>query len=429
MLETLIGAGASLAGGLLGGSDAPKPKMYDITTGLGTADWSKKRGLNATLSPEQQAMADAYLQRAQGFLGGQTPTAGFQNWASGLGGMFPSLFQDALGASGVDPSALNAYTQNLGGLAGQMQGAFNGANLAGMNILGGAAPGTDMANAMFGAGQGLLGSSPQSYQDVYNQRLGLLREQAQPFEDRASNSFLSRQYAMGRMGSTGGGRDTEAFARGLSQADTTRQLDAMNLSEALYGRDLNAALSNRQIGAGLMGNGLQGLLSGFNSQTGAAQGLLGLGGNIGSLLGNLYGAGYGAQTGYNDMVNARAQQRMQNASTLFGFGNTLGQQDLANAGTMQGLNLNLYQALQQQGAMGTQMTGATMGAPAPTNTFQNAVGGLLSGFGQSVLANPGSLFGGGFNTYTSPGGTTSGLSPTQLQGAFTQLNNLPKIGS
>lgn len=412
MWDALIGAGASLAGGLLGGSPStPKFRPSDVITGMGTADWDKKgKVLNTTLSPEQQAFADRYNEMAMSYLNGGSSTAGFQQWASGLGGMFPGLFSGAMDASQVDPSALNAYTANMGGLAGQMQGAFSGANLAGMNILGGAAPGSAEANSMFGLGQSMMG---RNYNDVFNQRLGLLREQAQPFEDRAANSFLSRQYAMGRMGSTGGGRDTEAFARGLAQADTTRQLDAMNLSESLYGRD-------QAMGAGLMGTGLQGLLSGFQSQTGAAQGLLGLGGSLGSTLGNIYGAGYGAQTAYGDLVNSRAQQRMSNASTLFGFGNQLGQQDLTNAGSLQGMTQDMYQALLEQGRMGMQAGQIRMGTGAPTQSggWQSALGGALQGFGQGILANPGSLFGGGGGY--DPSAARNATYVPQIQGVLSQ---------
>src|SRR5690606_26843836 len=61
-------------------------------------------------------------------------------------------------------------------------------------------------------GRNLMGNS---YQDVANQQLALMRQQAAPHEERATNSLMQRLFNQGRMGSTGGGRDIEAFARGL----------------------------------------------------------------------------------------------------------------------------------------------------------------------------------------------------------------------
>lgn len=373
------GAAVSAVGGYLSSqgsaTSAPKFRPYDVTTGMGTADWDRKgKQINAALSPEQQAFANQYNTMAQQYLSGGGATNPFQQFAmGGVQGAIPGLFGGALNASQGDQASLDAYLGNMSGLAGSTGGMYNTLNSAGMNILGGGGP-MGQANQMFGLGQQLMGNN---YNDVFNNRLGLLREQAAPFESRAADSFLNRQYAMGRMGSTGGGRDVEAFARGLGQADTTRQLDAMNLSENLYGRD-------QSMGAGLMGTGLQGVLGSL----GAGQSLFGLGANLGSSLGNMYGAGFQASQGYNDMTNARAQQRMTNAMSLFGFGNTLGQQDISTGTSLQGIPMNMYQQMMEQAKIGGSAGGAAM-TPGSTNPGMVAGGQFLGGIGNAMAMNPG----------------------------------------
>lgn len=411
----MVGSAAiSAVGGYLSSKNSapktPKYRPYDVTTGLGTADYDRKnKRVDMTLSPEQQAFADRYNQMATQYLSGGGPTAGFQGFSTGaVQNAIPGLFGGALDASITDQGSLDAYLGNISGLGGAMGNMYGAANTAGLNALGGPAPGSAQANQMFGLGQRLMG---QNYNDVFNNRLGLLRQQAQPFEDRASDAFLGRQQAMGRMDTTGGARDTEAFARGLSQADTTRQLDAMNLSEALYGRDQSAGLN-------AMGTGMQGLISGYGTQGQVGQGLLGLGQNIGSSLGNLYGAGLNASQGYNDLTNARAQQRMQNAMSLFGFGNTLGQQDIQTGSTLQGIPMSMYQQLMGQAQLGNQIAGTKMSGQVggAQNPGMAGIGGMLGGFGNATMGmgGLGALFGGGSNI---------GLTPAQTGGAFSGINS------
>ena len=414
-----IGAAGSIAGSLLGGKPkAPKYTPYDVTSGLGTVDYTrgtkKQPGrIDMMLSPEQQALAQVYGTLSQQYLGDQTGSA----YMGQAGGMIPGLFNDQLLASGVDGGSLESYLNNLGGSASSLQNIFGGAYGAGMNALNQPAVGSSQANTMFGMGQGLMGNN---YDSVFQNRLNLLRTQAQPFEDRAQNSFLNRQYAMGRMGSTGGQRDVQAFSEGLGRADTTRQLDAMNLSEALYGRD-------QAMGANLMGTGMQGLFQGFGAQTGAAQGLLGLSGNVQQALMGLYGQGFGAQQGMNELVNARAQQRMANASDLFGFGQNINLSNLQTGAGLQGNQANLFQSLLNNANLGHQSGVGTASAQAAAmQGFQpNPLGAMLQGFGNSVLSNPtgyGNAIRGLF------GGTQVGLTPGMISTANAQLASLPKFG-
>lgn len=379
-----IGAVGSIAGGLLGGKPkAPKYTPYDVYSPFGTVDYDKKgRTIKSTLSPEQQQFADLYGGMARTYMAGG-PYAETSQWATGAaGGALPGLFEGALAGSATDPYSLAAY-----------QGALNPMQrmsmMAGMNMLGGPIAGQEQAMQMFQQGQNLLGSAPQSYQDVFDQRLGLLREQAAPFEQRASDSMFNRLFSQGRLGSTGGGRDIEAFARGLGQADTTRQLDAMNLSEALYGRDLSAALQNRSIGSGLMGSGLQGLISAPGQQISNAYNMFGLSGN-------LAGQQYGAAQGYNELVNSRAQQRMSNAMGLFGFGAGINADSLKQGLGLQDAQSSLFANLQNTGQAGHASGMGVAGAGGSTPpAWQTALGGALQGLGGSMMSNP-SAWGGVF---------------------------------
>lgn len=425
-----IGAAGAVASSVISSSGAPAPPKFtpwNVSTGLGTT--TAKRGgkgrgasrMTSELSPEQQALADQYGAMAQSYLTGGPNAALAQQLTSQAGGQIPGLFQGALDASATDPYSLAAYQQSLQGLGGNLAGLFGASGQAGLNALGSPAPGAPQANAMFGYGQQLAGNN---YQNVFDQRLGLLRQQAQPFEQRAQDSFLNRMYSMGQLGNhTGGLRNTEAFASGLAQADTTRQLDAMNLSEALYGRDQTLA-------QGYMGQGMQGLIQGFGTQGQVGQGLLGLSSSLGGQLGGLYNSQFGAMQGFNELTNSRAQQRMQNASNMFGFGDSITTQALQTGTGLHASQLNLYNALQAQQeqsrllGMGNLAQGQAQAAAYQPGALQSAA----LGFGQAISANPAgfgqsvmNLFGGGTNQMAPYYGSTGSALPAA--GAFGITNN------
>jgi hypothetical protein len=484
-----IGAVGSIAGGLLGGKPkAPKYNPWDVQSAYGTVDYTKgKKGRPSTikmdLSPEQQAYANQYGALANQYLGGGPYGAAGRGLAQDALGQMPGMFGDALSASQFNPAGTNQYQQLMASLGGQsaglgagygmLGGAFNGlgnqsgaigaqaggvgaqfagmggnANLFGMQqALQGLGAG-NMAQDMYNQGSNLLGTTPQSYQGVFNDRLNLLRQQAAPYEERAQNAMLTKQHAMGRMGSTGGGRDIQAFATGLGQADTTRQLDAMNLSEALYGRDQQAALQQQGMGANMMQAGMGGLqtagaqgqgwlgLSGnlFNGQLGAMGQQLGAIGQQGQMYGmfgdalgsqaNLLsqqaqfgGAGYNAGMTAQDVVNSRAQQRMANATSLFGFGSGIEQSALNTGMGLHGNQINMYNQLQGNANLGHQSgMGAAAAQASAANSFQpNGIGAALQGFGNAMAANP-SGFAGMFG-----GQPNVGLSAAQLQQAYASV--------
>jgi hypothetical protein len=262
-----------------------------------------------------------------------------------------------------------------------------------------------------GIGQGLMSNS---YGDVAQQRLGLLRDQAAPFEQRATDSLMQRLFSQGRMGSTGGGRDIEAFARGLGQADTSRQLDAQGFAEQLYGRDqsLGANLFSAGVGNFMQGDqfggqlGLQRNIQQMNqNQASAGFGLdanrLGLFGQQLGLTADTTRAGLSAEAlgniynttmGFNELQMNRADQRLARAQQLFGFGETLGNTGNRQASNAMGLLSGLTAEQQQLLGVGLNSGGAQAQAALNSGRFimagaENPFAGFLQGLGGGLLTS------------------------------------------
>jgi len=89
--------------------------------------------------------------------------------------------------------------------------------------------------------QSAIGDASLTGQQAADQHLALLREQAQPFEDRAFSTHQDNQFMTGQRGTSGGALQTEAFARGLGQADLSRQLAARGEGRAATQMALNQA--------------------------------------------------------------------------------------------------------------------------------------------------------------------------------------------
>jgi hypothetical protein len=147
-----------------------------------------------------------------------------------------------------------------------------------------------------------LGQAGQGFPGVYDSTLANLRQQAQPFEQRAFDTLQNDQFGSGRLGSTGGGIQTEAFARGLGQADLSRQLAATGEARATQ---QNAF----QIGQGLAGVG--GNLTGIQDQ----------------LLGSAFGR-FGQSLGLAQDLNSQRFQRglLGNQLTYDRAGSLFGQE-------------------------------------------------------------------------------------------------------
>lgn len=395
----VAGGAISAAGSLLGGSKTPKaPKPYDANSSLGTADFDpKKKRLDLTLSPEMQGWQQLFGGIGQGYLTGEgSPTAPFQNFTMGnVQGQMPFLFDQSQMASMLDPRMAQYATGQMFGAAGNQMQLGDAASAFGLQQLLGGPVGGGMAAGMYGTGMGMLGERAQSYDAQRDQMLAQLRAEAAPFEERAGQALQQNLFNTGRLGTSGGGMNIEAFARGLGQADTSRSIQANQFAQDLYGRDLQAALARNQMGAGLMQGGLSGYQAGTQLQGALGQGFMGLGGDMYGSGAGIYGQGAGLNLGLQNLQNERGLQRLNTAQQLFGFGTQLGQQDLATGTGMFGQVLGINDALLDQARVGGAMAGGTSQARAPSNTSA-LLGGALGGLGGAVAGmDLKSMFGGG----------------------------------
>lgn len=395
------GAAIGAVGSIIGGSSQPKVKWRPMGTEnlWGSTSFDKKnKRMNQTLSPWAQGMADNFQEQASGY--GSSP----------LLGIGQGMQQSAAGAMSGYVDAANNYGMPDEGLyQGAMQGMGQYANLFGG--LAGAAANNPYALQQMQLGQGLMGERGQSYQDVFQNKFNQLNAAAQPFEERAQNSLMNKLYGMGQLGTPGGALGMESFARGLGQAQTQRGIDAMNLSEGLYGRDQANATQLRGLGANLFAGGVGNWMQG-----------LGQAGDLGRL-------GLGATTGmydlgmnWNQAGYTRANDRLARTSDLFGFGSTVEGRPME----MQGKYMNMLSGLTgEQGKMlELGLSAAGPGAPMGGNPTGQALGGFLGGLGQGMMTGNidfGSLF-------RNPGGSMNsqgiGLSQSMLDGAFKQIDGL-----
>jgi hypothetical protein len=384
----VAGGAISAAGSLLSKPKAPKaPKPYDTYSSLGSADYDpKNKSLDLSLSPEMQGWQTMFGGLGQGYLGGWgSPTAPFQSFATGqVQGQMPFLFDQSQAASMLDPRLTNMATNQMFGAAGKQMGLGDAASQFGLQQLLGGPVGGGMAQGMYGLGLGMLGERPQSYDAQRDQMLAQLRAEAAPFEQQAGLGLQQNLFNTGRLGTSGGGMNIEAFARGLGQADLSRSVQANQFAQDLYGRDLQAALARNSMGAGLMQGGLGGYQTGSGLQAQQAQGFLGLGGELYGSGAGLYGSGAGLNMGLQNLQNERGLQRLNTAQQLFGFGTQLGQQDIATGTGLFGQVLGINNALLDQAKVGGAMAGATMGGPQPASNTSALLGGALGGLGGAV---------------------------------------------
>lgn len=215
------------------------------------------------------------------------------------------------------------------GLQGQLDSVL-GSSLAQMNA-GSAAPGLQ-SQAFMGAGQ-QLADAARGFGDVQSSTLANLRAQAAPFEQRAFDQLQNDQFGMGRLGTSGGALQTEAFARGLGQADLSRQLEATN----------QARLTQQ-------------------NALGIGQGLAGIGSNMAALDDSLLSSAFGRFAQTAGLSQGLQQERFGNSMLLnqtgFDRANTNFQNQITAAqlpAMLQGSQLQVaLQALQGQGFLNDQ---------------------------------------------------------------------------
>ena len=135
--------------------------------------------------------------------------------------------------TGLDPNtmALLANLQSSAGLFGDAGlrglGQLQDYARSGMGLSAtGLADSSDFANQLRMQAQGAFGGLAGTQEQARQQTLDLLRQQAAPEEERSFANLQDQLFATGRLGTSGGGLQTEAFARGLGRADLERQLMA-----------------------------------------------------------------------------------------------------------------------------------------------------------------------------------------------------------
>ena len=342
-LSTVLGVGSSI----LGARSAAKSASRDRRLRREAAD----RLAQVSFSPFDIGFGDA------GFRGGQLQMGQF--------GPLANLFQDlALGGTeagigrmfGADEGFDERMLQNELGAFGLGQGALDFAT----NLQSGGFQ-RGLQDQLFGRAGELAGQT--DFSTLRDENLELMRQLASPFEARAFQGMKESQFGMGQLGSSGGALQTEAFARGLGEADLKRQLSSIGLA-----RDQQQ--QNAQI----------------------AQMFGGLGANLAGLESDLIGQAFqrfGATTGLTADLNQARFGRGQDIFNLGGMGLS-GQNDIMNMllalGTF-GANLGATRANIDLGAAG----GAANAVQNLGPSGADIRAGFLTSLGGSMM-KPGSLF-------------------------------------
>lgn len=298
----------------------------------------------------------------------------FAPYAQIFGAMGPAAMQTGLGLMGAANQNLPGLGSNVGiaqslaGLTGQqaMGAAAGGGPLAGIaqGLFGqmgqldqiGAGMGM-MGNQAFQAGQGFLGQanpftgyanqfgaeSAQGFDALRQSTLDTLRQQASPYESKALSDMENRLFAQGRLDATSGGPDGQlsnkayqSFAKGLSEADLQRQLQATGLAQQQQMQsgqlsNMFGGLANQYANTGFGGMGLAPAFAGAaNNYFGSATNRGTLGGNIAGLEDDLLNSAFKRFAGTSGLANDLNQ-------SLYGYGQQNWQQGMQGIAGQSGI--------------------------------------------------------------------------------------------
>lgn len=347
----LIGAGASL----LGARSASKAADADRAL----RQEQMNRLARVRFNPES-AMLNGF---GVNFNGG-SPQFGLGDFSNIFGALGQAGTAGVGAGQQLQQSALGGLDPNTPGFANILAGQGFGQALG----LGANGFQQGLQSTLFGQAGNLAGQT--DFSGLRDSTLNTLRQQAQPFEQRAFSNLQDNLFATGRLGTTGGGLQTEAFARGLGQADLDRQLQATSVAQGQ--QQQNANIANMFAGAGgglarLEDSLLSSAFSRFGQTAGLAQDLSGGRFNLGS---QLFGQGLQGLGGQQSILNS-----------LLGFGEF-------------GANLGAQRA-------NTELAAAGGAAEVPLGASGRDVrGNFLSTLGSNLLGSGGlnqifSAFGGG----------------------------------
>jgi len=320
--------------------------------------------------------------------------------------------QDTIGmAQGVAGQQTDPNSNLFAGLQQRAQG---GLNLAGAGL--GRAAGIQgqldpFAQQAFGMSSDFM-NQIGSGQDAQAQSLSLMRQLAAPEEARQFQGLQQNQFSTGRLGSSGGALQTEAFARGLGQADTSRQLASFQEGRNTQQNAFGLARGLAGIGQGALSTGdalMRNAFSNFQGMTGLSQNIdqqrfsqegtaqQNMFGQLASIF-NMQGSQLGQQQG---MENNAFSNFLRSMSA----GQGIDQIPLDRLGFAQDI-----EAQRQNAALGvgTQMAGINAGQGASTMAaaFSGLAGGaqnfgqMFQGIGQSAQPS--------FNMSTNAGGQITG---------------------
>lgn len=255
----------------------------------------------------------------------------------------------------------------------------------------------DLEEQLRGTGMSALDIARMDPMALGQQRYDLLSQQAAPGEQRAFNRLNDSMFSTGRLGTTGGGIQTEAFARGIAEADLGRQVQGMD-----FGRQVQSDAMQRALGG-----------FGQRDATRTMEDMLNQNAFGRTQQGYQNFFGNALQAGQYDQ-NA-AMQRFNLANNMFNLSRNARtgsteemMQNLGGIQALQGMSMEQLQAALQFGtARSNAATGqaSAMGNIASqTNPWLSLGTGALGG----VLSQPGGMFGG------MGGNNMSGLSPIEI---------------
>lgn len=371
-------------------------------------DGSFADGSSASFDPATGQLVTDLGDRLSGQQGALDAFAGlFGEQATGDFGQQAGNFLDLQSLVGLQgPQANNNFFSGLQGAIGNNLGIAQ----AGIgNALNFGQATNPLGNAAFGIAGQQLGDIG-TFDDVRASQLDLLRQQAAPFEQRAFDNLQNNQFATGRLGSSGGALQTEAFARGLGQADLDRQLAAS--SEARNVQNNALGLASGSFGLGASQRGLADNL--LNSAFGRFSGLSGLANDI---EGSRFGQNLSAQQNtfgqlQNLFGNALGLEGFQQQSQADNFSRMLAALGAGNAVNQVPLqNLGFLADLEQQRA--NQILGSSQvqsGLVGQAGQVQDATASAFSGLSQLAQGGGFDFLGGlfGNRNQAQPGPTTTG---------------------
>lgn len=373
---------------------------------LGTAN-SNKGAANTFAGQTQYNPYNISTPNSQVGFSGNNATASLSPAYQGIQGQLTS------GASGL-LGGLGTLNQN-GGINPYLQGTMDQYNQ--QSTSGPINPGTqtslstgigDQFNSASSGFLGALGSfNPQDAASSYTNNL---RAQALPQQQQAAQSLAQNLFNTGRLGSTGGANLYGQLTQAQNQQDLGFQLAGQQ-----YGGQEQSRIAGLGQSLGQAGTGINAQYGQLNNQFQNDQ--------------------FNRNIQSDQYTNQRAQQRFQNAMSLFGSGLQNQQVQQGNAlGLLQGaqgLDQNLLQAIGIGGTMGAQQSNANKAAYNPAlqagvaqnNTVGAGVGSLLGNSGVQGLLGQGagalgSLLGSLFGGSSSSGGSSSGGGLSDYLGGY-----------